>query len=105
MEPAPSRAGGDLNVALRGSAARIPTVPAECVSVRHLYPVRVPAATRDALRQKLQDRGVQTQIHYPVPLHRQKAYASLFQGQRFPAAEEAAEELISLPIYPQMTDE
>lgn len=89
---------------LADSSARAPKVLAGCVSVRHLYPVRVPREQREAVRAAMQQQGIDTQIHYPVPLHRQQAYAPLFAGESFPAAEAAAEELISLPLYPQLSD-
>jgi dTDP-3-amino-3,4,6-trideoxy-alpha-D-glucose transaminase len=74
------------------------------VSVRHLYPIR--AEKRDVLRDFLAARGVETAIHYPLPLHLQPAYA--FLGHRegdFPVSEEASRTLLSLPIYPTLTDE
>jgi dTDP-4-amino-4,6-dideoxygalactose transaminase len=72
------------------------------VSVHHLYPVRVPR--RDAVLRAMQAEGVGVGIHYPKPLHLQGAFASM--GHRpgdFPHAERAAAELLSLPIYPQIT--
>lgn len=86
------------------SDVRIPPVAAECLTVRHLYPVRVSAASRDAVRKSMESQGVATQIHYPVPIHRQRAYAGFFAGTSFPAAEGAADELISLPMFPQLSD-
>ncbi len=71
--------------------------------VWHLYVVRHPR--RDELRAHLEKQGVGTGLHYPVPLHLQKCYESL--GHRegsFPAAEAAARECLSLPIYPELTD-
>jgi dTDP-4-amino-4,6-dideoxygalactose transaminase len=70
---------------------------------RHLYPVRLPR--RDALREHLAARGVETGIHYPVPLHLHPAYA--FLGHRkgdFPVSEAASDETVSLPIYPALAD-
>lgn len=64
----------------------------------HLYPILV--STRDALREHLAGRGVETGIHYPVPLHLQPAYA--FLGHRrgeFPVSEEASDTVLSLPLY------
>ncbi len=73
-------------------------------SAPHLYPVRTPA--RDALARHLAAQGVETAIHYPLPLHLQPAYAFL-EGRRgdFPASEEACETILSLPLYPRMSDE
>ncbi len=71
----------------------------------HLYTVRVPAG-RDRVRAALLERGIETGIHYPIPLHLQPAYAwmGLWEGA-FPEAERAAREVLSLPLYPEMTDD
>lgn len=90
---------------LEGSSARVARVTEDGASARHLFVVRVPAARREEIRRAMQERGVATQIHYPVPLHKQKAYAEMFEELILPNAEAAADELISLPLYPQMTDE
>ena len=74
------------------------------VSVHHLYPIRV--RRRDAVLKAMQAAGIGVGIHYPKPLHLQGAFASM--GHRpgdFPHAERAASELLSLPIYPQITPE
>jgi dTDP-4-amino-4,6-dideoxygalactose transaminase len=73
-------------------------------AVFHLFVVRHPR--RDALMAALRERGVGTLIHYPIPLHLQPAFASL--GGRpgdLPVAEKAAAEILSLPLYPELTDE
>jgi dTDP-4-amino-4,6-dideoxygalactose transaminase len=71
--------------------------------VYHLYAVRV--ARRDAVRQALGRRGIQAGIHYPVPVHLQPAYADLgYAAGRFPHSEAAAAEVLSLPLYPELTD-
>jgi dTDP-4-amino-4,6-dideoxygalactose transaminase len=75
----------------------------ESSPARHLYPVRLPG--RDALREHLSARGVETGVHYPVPLHLHPAYA--FLGHRkgdFPVSEAACETIVSLPIYPGLSD-
>jgi dTDP-4-amino-4,6-dideoxygalactose transaminase len=74
------------------------------ISAPHLYPVRTGA--RDALRDHLSVRGIETAIHYPVPLHLQPAYAFLGHAPGdFPGAEEACRTILSLPIYPTLADE
>jgi dTDP-4-amino-4,6-dideoxygalactose transaminase len=73
-------------------------------AVFHLFVVRHPR--RDALVAALAERGVGTLIHYPIPLHLQPAFASLGgrPGDR-PVAETASAEILSLPLYPELTDE
>ncbi len=73
-------------------------------SVYHLYVVRSPF--RDDLRRRLSDAGIQTGLHYPVALHRQQAYAHLgHEAGSYPAAEHASTHILSLPMYPELTDE
>ena len=81
---------------------RLATRPG-AVPARHLYPVRL--AKRDALREHLKTRGIETAVHYPVPLHRQPAYAFLGRKGDFPVSEAACETLVSLPNHPMLTDE
>jgi dTDP-4-amino-4,6-dideoxygalactose transaminase len=73
-------------------------------SVAHLYVVRHPR--RAALIEGLKQRGIGTLIHYPIPLHLQPAFAFL-GGQRgqLPVAEQATDEILSLPLYPELEDE
>ena len=71
--------------------------------VYHLYVIRCEA--RNALQQYLAQRNVETAIHYPTPIHLQGAYRWLNLGRgSFPVAERYAEEMLSLPIYPELTD-
>ena len=71
--------------------------------VYHVYCIRV--AERDLLRAQLQDRGVATGIHYPIPLHLQGAYDQLcYREGRFPISEQHAKEILSLPMFPELTD-
>ncbi len=73
------------------------------VSSHHLYVIRV--ERRDALRTFLQQRGIHTGLHYPVPLHLQGCYRSLgICAGSFPHAERSAARLVSLPIFAEMTD-
>ena len=70
----------------------------------HLYPVRTPE--RDALRRHLHERGIQTLMHYPVPIHLQPAYLGLGYGPgAFPVAESACASVLSLPLYPELPPE
>ena len=72
---------------------------------RHVYTVyTIRAADRDGLRADLRQREIHTGIHYPLPVHLQPAYADLgYARGAFPAAEQAAAEVLALPIYPEMT--
>lgn len=70
--------------------------------VYHLYVVETPE--RDRLQQALHDAGIQTGIHYPVPIHRQPAYRSLNQ-KSLPVTETLAARVLSLPIFPELTAE
>jgi dTDP-4-amino-4,6-dideoxygalactose transaminase len=72
--------------------------------VYHLFIVET--ERRDALREHLSERGVQTGIHYPIPIHRQQAYADLeLPAGSFPVAERLARQTLSLPMYPELTSE
>jgi len=72
--------------------------------VYHLFVVET--AERDALRDSLAERGIQTGIHYPIPIHLQEAYSDLRLGPgAFPHAERLAHETLSLPMYPELTEE
>jgi dTDP-4-amino-4,6-dideoxygalactose transaminase len=67
-----------------------------------VYTVRV--EDRDGVQRALSARGVHTGIHYPIPVHLQPAYADLgYKAGEFPAAESAAREVMSLPLYPELT--
>jgi len=83
---------------------RLVAEPAGSSPVHHLMVVRVDAARRDAVRERLAAAGIATAIHYPRPIHLQPAYAHLGQGAgSCPVAERAANEMISLPMYPDLT--
>jgi dTDP-4-amino-4,6-dideoxygalactose transaminase len=72
--------------------------------VYHLFVVET--ERRDALREHLSERGIQTGIHYPIPIHRQEAYADLgLPVGSFPVAERLARQSLSLPMYPELTSE
>jgi len=89
---------------LEGCGLELPREQPYAHAVYHLFVVRHPR--RDALMAALRERGISTLIHYPIPLHLQPAFASL--GGRpgdCPIAEAAAAEILSLPLYPEMSDE
>jgi len=80
----------------------IPFEPKGSKAVYHLYVVRV--QNREQLQSDLAQAGIGTGIHYPVPLHLQKAYAHLaYQPGDFPVTERITPEIVSLPMFPQMT--
>jgi len=83
------------------------TIPVEAPwtkGVYHLYVIRVP--DREALQSALAEAGISTGIHYPIPLHLQKAYAHLgFKKGDFPVTERVASEIVSLPMFPQLQRE
>jgi dTDP-4-amino-4,6-dideoxygalactose transaminase len=71
-------------------------------SVYHLYVIRINA--RDKLRDYLQDKGISTGIHYPIPIHLQPAYCDLgYKKGDFPITEEYAGQILSLPMYAELT--
>ncbi len=84
-------------------------LPAEKYGVKHVYHlfvIRVLDARRDALGEYLENKGIVTGLHYPIPIHLQKAYSSLGHKRGdFPVAEQQAAQVLSLPIYPEMEEE
>lgn len=72
--------------------------------VYHLFVVRFPQHDRDMIAHKLKVHGIQTGVHYPIPIHLQKAYADLgYARGAFPNTEQTADSILSLPIFPEMT--
>ncbi len=70
----------------------------------HLYVIQ--ARQRDAVRQALADHGIDTGMHYPVPLHLQEAFAPLgYRAGAFPVSEALAQQIISLPMYPELSED
>jgi dTDP-4-amino-4,6-dideoxygalactose transaminase len=82
----------------------LPSEAPQCRHVYHVYAVRT--RERERLMNELGARGVQTGIHYPVPVHLQPAYAdAAWSMGSFPHSEKAADEVMSLPMFPEMTEE
>ncbi len=89
---------------LAGTPLQLPKEADYATSAWHLYVVRHPR--RDDLKKHLEANRIGCALHYPLPLHLQKCYASLgYRAGDFPVAEKAANECLSLPIYPELTDE
>lgn len=86
---------------LAGASVTTPAAAPGNQHVYHLYVVR--SQQRDALRAHLAQHGIQTAIHYPVPIHRQPAYEHLAPSRGLPVTERIANEILSLPLYPQMS--
>ena len=81
-----------------------PAVPEGCEHVFYQYTIRVPG--RDRVQKFLAERSIASTVYYPVPLHLQPLYSALgYKRGDLPAAERAAEEVLSLPIYPELTPE
>jgi len=94
------------DAALEGLPVRRLSIRPGSLPARHLYPIRAPRGRRDALREHLARRGVETGIHYPVPLHLQPAYAFLgYRAGDFPVSEEACASVLSLPIHARLSDD
>ncbi|MBI3269149.1 MAG: DegT/DnrJ/EryC1/StrS family aminotransferase [Planctomycetes bacterium] len=93
---------------LYAEALRVPEVrlPSETPGAKHIYHVYcVRAERRDALLDHLKARGIGALIHYPIPIHRQGAYADLGLAEgSFPVTERTAREIVSLPMFPEMTE-
>jgi dTDP-4-amino-4,6-dideoxygalactose transaminase len=100
------RAHAGRYAALLGAVDGV-SIPAEASARRHvyhLYAVRV--QKRDAILQALAGIGIHCGIHYPIPVHLQEAYRSLGLTQgSFPVAERCASEFLSLPMFPELTDD
>jgi len=93
----------DELLAPMAEAVAAPFEPKSAKSVYHLYVVRT--TSRDDLQKHLSEKGIGTGIHYPVPVHLQKAYAGMWKQGDFPEAESAAEQILSLPMFAGLTIE
>src|SRR5258706_550501 len=89
---------------LADTALELPREAPYAQSAYHLYVVR--HRRRDEIKRHLEGKRIGCALHYPLPLHLQKCYASLgYKGGHFPVAEAAARECLSLPIYPELQEE
>jgi dTDP-4-amino-4,6-dideoxygalactose transaminase len=97
------RAAKRYHELLAGTPLRLPFEPSYAESGWHLYTVRHPR--RGELKAHLDAHGIGNAVHYPMPLHLQRAYAHLgHQPGDFPVAEKASREVMSLPMYAELTD-
>lgn len=89
---------------LRGNGVTTPIETADTTHVYHLYVVRT--ERRDALQAHLHEHGVGAAIHYPIPIHLQPIYAGDgFRRGQFPVTEHVCDQVLSLPMFPEMTSE
>jgi len=92
------------NALLAGVAVQKPVEMPYAKHVYHVYAIRTPR--RDVLQESLQARDIQTGIHYPIPVHLQKAYANFGYGPGdLPVTEQASNELLSLPMFAELADQ
>ncbi|HXL73243.1 MAG TPA: DegT/DnrJ/EryC1/StrS family aminotransferase [bacterium] len=88
---------------LKNTAVQIPSTPNGFRHVYHVYAVLTDF--RDRLQEYLMSKDIHTNIHYPIPVHLQKAYSDLgYKAGDFPIAEKACDQILSLPLYPEMTE-
>ncbi|WP_207592013.1 DegT/DnrJ/EryC1/StrS family aminotransferase [Halomontanus rarus] len=90
-----------LTDGLADTSLTLPVEPADRRHVYHQYTVR--AANRSSLRERLNDYDVGTGVYYPIPIHKQPAYQDV--SHKAPAAEQAANEVLSLPVHPNVSDD
>jgi dTDP-4-amino-4,6-dideoxygalactose transaminase len=92
------------NKRFHGTAVSTPHINADCVSVVNQYVIRVPH--RDALITHLRNQGIGCEVYYPLSMHLQQCLSSLdYRHGDFPESEKAQEEVLSIPVYPELSDE
>lgn len=94
----------ELQVRGLGGEIVTPVAAEGCGHVWNQYTVRVKNGRRDALQKHLSERKIGTAVYYPVPLHLQKCFAALgYEAGSLPVTEQACREVLSLPVYPELT--
>jgi len=92
------------NSLLKDTPVIVPKEDNDNYHIYHLYVIRV--KERDALQEYLENKGIKTLIHYPVPIHLQEAYKELNYALGYlPVAEKTAKEILSLPLYPEIEND
>ncbi len=81
---------------------KCPTVDARATHAYHLYTIRIEGHDRDRFAQEMEKRGVGSGVYYPIPVHRLPAYS---QDLDLPETDQAAREVLSLPVHPSLTEE
>jgi dTDP-4-amino-4,6-dideoxygalactose transaminase len=89
--------------AFAGTSVRTPVERPGSTHVHHLYVVRI--AERAAMERALHERGIATAVYYPWPLHATRLFRTLAAGRSFPVSAALSEELLAIPLYPEMSDE
>jgi dTDP-4-amino-4,6-dideoxygalactose transaminase len=98
------RAAAQFNTLLQDLPVEVPDVMDSVEHIYHLYVIRT--KRRDELDRYLNERGIDTGIHYPTPIHLQPAYQELgYRRGDFPISEAFADEILSLPMYPELREE
>ncbi len=94
-----------LSAHLPADKVQVPVVRPGTTHVFHQYTVRVlPPLDRDTVRRQLEAAGVGSEVYYPVPIHEQEVYRDLgYTDLHFPVSEQAAREVLSLPVHPALT--
>ena len=83
----------------------LPTTDPNAYHVWNQFGIRIGQGRRDALRSYLADKGIGSEIYYPVPMHRQECFSSLsVDPATLPETERASSEILNLPIFPTLTE-
>ena len=98
------RIAATYDEAFNGSDATPPAIDARCKHVYHQYTIR--SNRRDELRTFLGEQGIASGVYYPIPLHLQQCFSALgYRRGQLPVSEQAASEVLSLPVFPELSDQ
>jgi dTDP-4-amino-4,6-dideoxygalactose transaminase len=97
------RRAGLYAEAFAGTSIQTPVERTDATHVHHLYVVGV--SQRAVMERALKERGIATAIYYPRPLHATKLFRTLAAGRAFPVSDALSEDLLAIPLYPEMSDE